>query len=344
MKKLPMLLIISALLSACGGRDASGGKSAVNAVALSVSGQKNNAPTDTQPQGRDPASNDRGPATFHDAKGLLRARIFNTPSLRKTLYCGCSYDGEGAVDHVSCGFQPRLNKQGVLSVQDRMRAGRIEFDHIVPASFIGAWRGCWKNGKRKDCKANDPVYNRVAADLVNLRPALGQVNRDRSNYLFGIIPGEARVYGVCDMEVDFKAQIAEPPPEVRGDIARIVLYMHDRYGITFDADFLTRMIRWSSQDPVSAEECNLNRIIASVQGRGNSFVSSECTMRGIVTMPVTVSPVPVVTPLTSSDRQCGRKRYCSQMSSCSEARFYLQCGVTRLDRDKDSVPCESLCK
>jgi len=42
---------------------------------------------------------------------------------------------------------------------------------------------------------------------------------------------------------------------------------------------------------------------------------------------------------------CGAKRYCREMTSCAEARFYLQqCGVTRLDGDGDGVPCETLCR
>ena len=46
----------------------------------------------------------------------------------------------------------------------------------------------------------------------------------------------------------------------------------------------------------------------------------------------------------SPTSQCGSKRLCRQMSSCAEARFYLnQCGLDRLDRDGDGVPCESLC-
>ncbi len=48
---------------------------------------------------------------------------------------------------------------------------------------------------------------------------------------------------------------------------------------------------------------------------------------------------------TQNDGSCGSKRYCKQMSTCEEARFYLtQCGVGSLDRDGDGVPCESLCK
>jgi Excalibur calcium-binding domain len=42
---------------------------------------------------------------------------------------------------------------------------------------------------------------------------------------------------------------------------------------------------------------------------------------------------------------CGSKRTCGEMTSCAEARFYLEhCGLARLDGDKDGTPCESLCR
>lgn len=48
--------------------------------------------------------------------------------------------------------------------------------------------------------------------------------------------------------------------------------------------------------------------------------------------------------LEAANNPCGKKRYCSQMVSCEEARFYLtQCRVKTLDKDGDGVPCESLC-
>lgn len=51
------------------------------------------------------------------------------------------------------------------------------------------------------------------------------------------------------------------------------------------------------------------------------------------------------TPSPSASFQCGAKRTCGEMASCEEARFYLdRCGVKRLDRDKDGVPCEALCR
>jgi hypothetical protein len=41
---------------------------------------------------------------------------------------------------------------------------------------------------------------------------------------------------------------------------------------------------------------------------------------------------------------CGKKKHCSEMVSCEEAKHYLtQCGVKSLDSDGDGEPCENLC-
>ena len=41
---------------------------------------------------------------------------------------------------------------------------------------------------------------------------------------------------------------------------------------------------------------------------------------------------------------CENKRYCSEMTSCDEAKYYLNtCWYTRLDSDDDWIPCEALC-
>ena len=40
--------------------------------------------------------------------------------------------------------------------------------------------------------------------------------------------------------------------------------------------------------------------------------------------------------------ECLGKVYCSEMSSCSEAKFYMHnCPDTQLDPDGDGLPCES---
>lgn len=55
-------------------------------------------------------------------------------------------------------------------------------------------------------------------------------------------------------------------------------------------------------------------------------------------------PNDLVAAKVNSDSKCGTKRYCKEMTSCNEAKFYLnQCGLTRLDGDGDGIPCEKLC-
>lgn len=50
------------------------------------------------------------------------------------------------------------------------------------------------------------------------------------------------------------------------------------------------------------------------------------------------------TPKQSGPFRCGDKTYCREMSSCAEARFYLEsCGATKLDGNRDGKPCEVLC-
>ena len=48
--------------------------------------------------------------------------------------------------------------------------------------------------------------------------------------------------------------------------------------------------------------------------------------------------VPLVSP---SNYRCDGRTYCSQMTSCSEAKFFLNnCPDTKMDGNNDGVPCE----
>lgn len=53
------------------------------------------------------------------------------------------------------------------------------------------------------------------------------------------------------------------------------------------------------------------------------------------------APAALSQPLISSPYRCDGRQHCSQMTSCSEARFFLQsCPGTKMDGDGDGVPCE----
>ncbi|GAA6138189.1 hypothetical protein NBRC116583_19360 [Arenicella sp. 4NH20-0111] len=46
-------------------------------------------------------------------------------------------------------------------------------------------------------------------------------------------------------------------------------------------------------------------------------------------------------PTKNGNNKCDGRRYCSQMTSCSEAKYYLKhCPNTSMDGNNDGIPCE----
>ncbi len=214
------------------------------------------------------------PTSFSSAKRILARDLYQSED-RVTFYCGCRFDEQPVPNKPdrtrlapaadSCGLQPRKNAN---------RAARIEWEHVVPAWEFGHQLQCWQEGGRKGCR-KDGVFKRMEADLYNLVPAVGELNGDRSNFRFGMIAGEPRAYGACDFEVDFKQRVAEPPEQVRGDIARTYFYMEDRYGLKISRKQRQLFEAWSRQDPVDEVEQQRARRIASIQGHANPFVEPK---------------------------------------------------------------------
>jgi len=195
-----------------------------------------------------------------------------------TLYCGCEYSPKGAsggeVDHSTCDFE---NRDGISDT----RANRLEWEHIVPASLMPAREhSCWVDGSRSECERNGPPeVKAMIFDLHNLVPSVGQVNADRSNLRYGIIEGEVLVFGGCDFEYSRELGIAEPAPEVRGDVARVWFYMRDIHGIVLTPGEDEMFQAWSEDDPVDDWEIERNRRVYCEQGTQNLYISQatlEC--------------------------------------------------------------------
>lgn len=223
-----------------------------------------------------------GPAsaseTYAAVKRALYEKVF--AEHRETLYCGCPFDAEKRPDLRACGY---------VSKGDGARAKRVEIEHVVPASWIGAGRTCWtkkicRDAKgrafkgRKCCLALDPAFRSAYQDMHNLWPTIGEVNEVRSNYRFGIIDGERRDFGRCDIEIARKARLAEPRPEIRGDIARIHLYMEATHGIGLSRAQRQLFQAWRRNDPPDAVERRRHGLIEALQGRSNPWVGRPATM------------------------------------------------------------------
>lgn len=112
----------------------------------------------------------------------------------------------------------------------------------------------------------------MQADMYNLVPAIGQVNALRLNYSYAMIPGEKRMFGPCDMEIE--GEKAEPRPEIRGDIARIYFYMDDSYpGHGIISKKNRKLFQaWAKEDPIDDWERERAKRIERIQGNLNRFV------------------------------------------------------------------------
>ena len=214
--------------------------------------------------------------SFSKAKKLMKKVYYDN---QYSFYCGCKYNykqikgkEKTVVDAVSCGYRPRKNKQ---------RGQFIEWEHVVPAWVFGNTRECWREpicenskGKkfkgRKCCEKTDRLFRIMQADMYNLQPAVGELNADRSNYHYGIIPGEPREYGNCDFEVQGK--IAEPKEDIRGDIARTYFYMEHTYGVRISDKQRKLFQVWDKQNPVSEWEKIRAARIEKIQGNKNIFI------------------------------------------------------------------------
>ena len=148
----------------------------------------------------------------------------------------------------------------------------INIEHVFPASWIAYSLQC---GKRYQCRATSPAFNRIEADLHNLYPSRSDINKARSNYPFTLIAGEPRVFGRCDFEIDERQRIAEPAPAARGRIARAMLYMADEHNLYLKKNLRLRLVEWDRKYPPNEKEIQRNYRIEQIQGNRNPFIDAH---------------------------------------------------------------------
>ncbi len=141
-----------------------------------------------------------------------------------------------------------------------------------------SFAGEWDNGKTwnrehtwPSSKCLNPGHNNntkdESTDIMMLRPALTSENGSRGNKAYG------ESSGYCDPGVD-----------VRGDCARVFLYMYVRWQITDgNGDYSTWgsngviesldiLLKWMEEDPVDTWEMGRNDAVESITGTRNVFV------------------------------------------------------------------------
>lgn len=220
--------------------------------------------------------------SFGRAKNVLERQIYYDH--RVTLYCGAAFDEKKNI----------VLPEGFSTAKHKKRAGKVEWEHAVPAENFGRAFAEWREGApqctdgrgkpfkgRRCAEKASREYRLMQADLHNLYPSVGAVNALRQNARFQMLPGEESDFGSCAMKIaDGKA---EPPERARGQIARTYKYMDETYGPRYLMGRQQRQLMdaWDAMYPVDQWECTRARRIESLQGNGNPFVEEPCRKAGL---------------------------------------------------------------
>lgn len=219
------------------------------------------------------AQNTRIPDFNNSKKILKKFPIFN----EETLYCGCKIVNTKYVDKESCGYVPP---------SDSSRAGKIEWEHVVPASALSEGIAynksvCGKKSKRTCLEQNDPEYARRTADLYNLYAEDGLVNMLRSDKPQEELTSSDKSFGKCDIKIGKHG--FTPRKEAKGIVARTYLYMDKAYPTAHLISNKNRKLydAWNKMYPVSKKECERAKFIEKLQNNENSFVKKPCQEKSL---------------------------------------------------------------
>lgn len=126
----------------------------------------------------------------------------------------------------------------------------------------GLVSSAWDSGNtwnQEHC-APQSILNKVSkptGDIMHLRPSNPSENSSRGNKTYGTRSGNY-----------------DPGVSVRGDCARMMLYMHVRWGtnLTSLIESVDLMLQWMKEDPVDTWEMARNDSVQSITGVRNVFV------------------------------------------------------------------------
>ena len=157
----------------------------------------------------------------------------------------------------------------------------------------------WPQAKSKDGSVQLFGESYAGSDIHHIRAALATYNSYRGSTMFAPIFGTPRTVnftggGVVKFGSGNNYGVTEPADSMKGDVARIIMYVYTHYGTDFggttssgitgklyitgvigansQADCFKLLRKWNADDPVSAEERSRNETAATKQGNRNPFI------------------------------------------------------------------------
>ncbi len=159
--------------------------------------------------------------------------------------------------------------------------GKVSLIYTSYSATMSQWNG-WNREHvwPKSLGGNNTTGG--GADLHHIRPSDAVVNSTRGNKKYGYANGGKAVYGsnpASGVLGGYSGTYYEPLDNVKGDVARICLYVYVRWGSEWGASNITSvfqsvdvLLEWCELDPVDTWEMGRNEVVESIQGNRNVFI------------------------------------------------------------------------
>ena len=186
------------------------------------------------------------------------------------------------------------------------------------------------------------------ADLHHVRPSDAGVNSSRGNKPYGNVDNGTPKYGSNPatnvLGGHHNSTYFEPLDNVKGDIARIILYVYVRWGAEWGADDITEvfesvdvLLEWCALDPVDTWEMGRNEVVQAIQGNRNVFIDYPEYAWLLFNRDV---PADMTTP--SGEAQNGSFITCNHVNTAIKGVVIATCGSTGYTGDTYCVDCQKV--
>lgn len=213
-----------------------------------------------------------------------------------------SYDDVGSREYQRY-IDPYPNKDGYIIGFYSHRAIKADWDKGNTYNREHVWA---QSLSGKTTSKGDDLYGDTGggADMHHIRPEISGLNSSRGNKLFGEVSNGSTWDGYIegDLVSCYSGDVFEPHDEVKGDVARIVMYMYMHYNTrtylggsaaTYNErytdinkpliitniiaksnadDCFNLLLEWNELDPVDNIEETRNEAASKYQGNRNPFI------------------------------------------------------------------------
>ena len=258
-------------------------------------------------------------------KSALKTLMTSTHSYKST-YNDCHYKA----DRTDC----EEGKGNVVLIYTSYSATMSQWDgwnreHVWPQSLGG---GNTSGG---------------GADLHHIRPSDAGVNSSRGNKKYGNVDGGTAKYGSNPatgvLGGHYNTTYFEPLDNVKGDVARICLYVWVRWGSDWDADSVTEvfqsvdvLLEWCALDPVDTWEMGRNDVVEDIQGNRNVFIDYPELAWLVLGRDI---PSDMTTPSGEASASANK---CAHDNTVIQGKLDATCGVNGYTGDTYCVECQKV--